>query len=27
MLTADPRQVAPDDIDGIRVTGTAPRPF
>jgi hypothetical protein len=27
MLTADPRQVAPGEIDGIRVTGTAPLPF
>jgi predicted amidohydrolase YtcJ len=27
MLTADPRRVAPGDIDGIRVTGTVPLPF
>ena len=27
MLTADPRQAAPADIDAIRVTGTAPLPF
>jgi hypothetical protein len=27
MLSADPRSVAPDDIDQIRVTGTAPMPF
>jgi predicted amidohydrolase YtcJ len=27
MLTADPRRVAPDGIDQIQVTGTAPMPF
>jgi predicted amidohydrolase YtcJ len=27
MLSADPRSVAPDDIDQIRVIGTAPTPF
>ena len=27
MLSADPRRVAPDDIDQIRVVGTAPTPF
>ena len=27
MLTADPRQAAPGDIDQIMVTGTVPMPF
>jgi hypothetical protein len=27
LLTADPRTVAPDDIDGIEILATSPAPF